>query len=100
MKEIYIEFDKKDLEFLEILKNNFGDNLEIVDKRYLNGGVETFIAVITILDVTLHCIEFFKTYLANPKNTGRVILTEKGKKIIEGYSEEEVVNILKEIKDL
>lgn len=70
MKEIYIEFNKSDLEFLEILKDNFGDNCEIIDKKHLCGGMETFIAVITILDVTLHCIEFFKTYLANSKNTG------------------------------
>lgn len=100
MKEIYVEFEKGDTEFLENLNVNFGDDFEIVNKRYLAGGVEVFIAVITILDVTLHCIEFFMTYLANPKNTGRVILTENGKKIIEGYSEEEVINILKEIKDL
>lgn len=100
MKELYVEFDKEDIEFADALKSCFKDDCEIMEKKHLNGGVEVFIAVITIIDVTLHCIEFFKTYLADSNNRGRVFLTQEGRNNMKGCSENEIMNILEGVNEI
>lgn len=115
MNKIVIEFGQTDDELKSALEEYFPNNHEVYEHKGLDGGLEFFVAIITTLDFSMHCIEFFTTYFARKKNgettkggnnekdthnnkIQRVIVTPKGKISIEGYSGEDVKKILEGLK--
>ena len=97
MTQIVIEFEQEDNEMQNALERFFPNSYETHEHKGLDGGLELFIAIITIIDVTLHCVEFFISYFANASSKKRAIVTPKGKISFEGFSEEEVSAVLKDI---
>jgi len=96
MNKIVIEFKQEDKEILEALKFFFPDSHKIYEHKGLDGGLDTFIAILTTVDVSLHCIDFFKKYFTDtkPDKSKRFIMSPVGKISLEGYSGEEVKETL------
>ena len=102
MSEITIAFREDDIDFIEILKSNFGDDVLIFESDGFLGSEFLFVAIIPITAVTVQLIDFFMTHFTTKKNekqNTKVVMKSKGNYIsLSGYSREDVVEFLQSIK--
>lgn len=98
MEGIKIAFSQSDTEMIEILKNTFGNNVQIYEKKSLSGFEVLFIAVIPTVGVTISVVDFLYNHFTKPKNKGRVVIDKNGKIDMEGYTKDEVIEVYNAVK--
>lgn len=95
---IKIAFLKNDTEMIEILKNTFGNNVQIYEKKSLTGFEKLFIAIIPTVGVIISIVDFLYEHFTKSKNKGRVIIDKNGKVDMEGYTKDEVIDVYNAVK--
>lgn len=98
MDSIKIAFSKEDTEMIEILKNTFGDKVQMYEKKSLTGFEILFVAIIPTVGVTISVVDFLYNHFAKPENKGRVIIDKNGKIDMEGYTKDEVIAVYNAVK--
>lgn len=101
MDYIMIKCLKSDEELIEQANNSF-DNVDVIEEDGFSGEDFAMIAI-PIAQLTLEVIDFICTHLTNSKkdkninNTQekRVLVSPEGEVVLTGYSQTEVVKILK-----
>ena len=107
MKSLKICFSKKDISFINVLKDQFGENITLTENEGLNGE-QIFMAVISVAALSVQLVDFFLTHMSVSKDTKinedtqnlirkRFIKTAEGNLFFENYSADEIQTILKEL---
>lgn len=104
MKEIQICFNTMDEEFVNHLKEFFGDDIKISE---VNGfdGLDYFAILVSVAALTFQIIDFFKTHKGkaneeeNSNKHGSFLRTADGDIYFEDYSAEEICKILETLKN-
>lgn len=99
MKQITICFQQNDYEMIDDLNKFFNDDIKIQKTKSFDGYEVLFTAIIPIAALTIQTIDFFFTHFSQKKNTGRFIKTKEGTLVIEGYTVDEVKQILENIEE-
>lgn len=103
MNEVVVAFKSDDIDFKKTLTSTFGEGVQIFESDGFDGNTFVFVALIPIVSVTVELVDFFLTHLVKNKNVhsdNRVVMKSKGNFIsLTGYSRDEVIDILKEIKN-
>lgn len=99
MKQITICFQQNDYEMIDDLNKFFNDDIKIQKTKSFDGYEVLFTAIIPITALTIQTIDFFFTHFSQKKNTGRFIKTKQGTLVIEGYTVDEVKQILENIEE-
>lgn len=101
MNYIMIKCLKSDNELIEQVTNSFND-VDVIEEDGFSGEDFAMIAI-PIAQLTLEVIDFICTHLTNPKKDEdnnnvqekRVLVSPEGEVTLTGYSQTEVVKILK-----
>ena len=103
MEYLMIKCNKADSSFIEETKTVF-PNTEIIEEVGFSGE-EWIMLAISLAGLSIQIADFLLTHLAKPKNeessnesNKRVIITSDGEISIIGYSRDDVVKILEELK--
>ena len=97
MRDITVAFKKEDLELIGILKENFGDTLCFYESKGFDGSEFVFVVLIPVVSITIEIIDFFWNHFSKEKNKGRVVIKADQEICIEGYSVDEVKDLLETI---
>jgi hypothetical protein len=89
---------KEDTEFLDSVKSSFS-NYEVIESSGFDGIGQTITVVVPLIALSIQAIDFVLTHLCEKKDKGRILITKKGNIIIEGYSKNEIVDVLKNLCD-
>ena len=110
MTRISIQISENDKDFINLAREQFGENITVIKRKGIDGCVGALIVVIPVAQLTIAIIDFFLNHVSkrenNEKNAdkennkGRVIITPKGKISLEGYSASEVKKILQELTNI
>lgn len=96
VQRLILQLDPKDDELKKALNDSFGDNVEYIEVHSFEGLSDMLQAVVPLIPPLA---EFLFTYFGKPRvnnESKRVIIKKNGAKItIEGYSVEEIKDILK-----
>lgn len=94
--ELFVLCNKND-DFVNICKKEFKDT-EVIETSSFSGYYDAFILIIPLVALTIQTIDFFWNHFSKPHNTGRLIVKKDKTKIsLEGYTKDEILEILKEI---
>lgn len=99
MKQITICFQQNDYEMIDDLNKFFNDDIKIQKTKSFDGYEVLFTAIIPIVALTIQTIDFFFTHFSQKKNSGRFFKTKEGTLVIEGYTVDEVKQILENIEE-
>lgn len=99
MKEITICFQQNDYEMIDGLKHYFDVDIKLQKTKSFDGYEVLFTAIIPIVALTIQTIDFFFAHFSQKKNSGRFIKTKEGTLVLEGYTIDEVKQILENIEE-
>ena len=97
MIDITVALKKEDVELIDSLKENFGADLCFYESKGFDGSEFVFVVLIPVQSITIDIIYFFWNHFAKEKDKGRVIINEGQEICIEGYTADEVKEILEVI---
>lgn len=95
--EIMFGCRKSDQEFINIMNDNF-EEIDECENFSFSGMEELVLFIVPIAALTLQVADFVRTHVSKPKNTGRVVIIKGKKYSFEGYTSNEIVEILKELQ--
>lgn len=96
--ELFVLCNKND-DFITICKKEF-ENTEIIETSSFSGYYDAAMLIIPLVALTMQTIDFILEHFSKPHNTGRVIIKKDKTKIsLEGYTKDEIIEILEEIKN-
>lgn len=97
--ELFVLCNKKDDDFVTICKKTF-ENTEVIETSSFSGYYDAMMLIIPLAALTMQTIDFIWEHFSKPNNTGRAIIKKDKTKIsLEGYSKDEIIEILKEIEN-
>lgn len=99
MKEITICFQQNDYEMIDAIKQFFDDDIKLQKTKSFDGYEVLFTAIVPIAALTMQTVDFFFAHFSQKKNSGRFIKTKEGTLVLEGYTIDEVKQILENIEE-
>lgn len=99
MKEITVCFQQDDYELIDDLKRYFDDDIKFQKTKSFDGYEVLFTAIIPIMALTVQTIDFFFSHFSQKKNSGRFIKTKEGTLILDGFTKDEIIQILENIEE-
>ena len=99
MKEITISFPQDDHEMIKAIEDYFGKDMLSYETKSFDGYSVLITVVVPIAALTIQAVDFFFTYFAKKKGSGRFIKTKEGSIILDGYTADEVKIILEALDD-
>ncbi len=98
MKPLVLCCEKDDTELYELLQETF-DDVTFVEARGFDGGTFILTAIVPITALTVQIVDFIITHLGQPSTTTRAVVDKNRKIVLEGYSANDVVKILKQVTE-
>lgn len=98
--ELVISFEKNDEELIEVLQQQFGNNIKYEESKGFDGFQILLTAVVPITALTVQVVDFIlanfcdRDKKSNNANKKRVIIEADGSIDLRGYSEEEARRII------
>jgi hypothetical protein len=97
MINIVVGFHKDDEEINLLLKEQFGDVVQLIQSSGFDGSEIFFTAIIPIASLTTQIIDFFLSHFSKKSGKGRVLITKDEIISIEGYNADETKKIIEAI---
>jgi len=88
---------KEDDDFRKDAKETFSE-IEEFENYSFSGLGEMTILILPLTALVVQITDFILTHISNKKNSGRVVIIKGKKYSFEGYSKDEVIEILQELK--
>lgn len=95
MENITFVYQIEDNEFASALNDEFSENVDIVEVQRLNGN-SVYNAIVTLSSIVV-IADFIMKYFAGSNGKKRFVLIKKKEITMEGYSKNEIIEVLKTV---
>ena len=96
--DIIFGCEKTDKEFPVLINNEFV-NTEEAESYGFSGMEDMVIIIVPLVALSVQVIDFIMTHISKdkPKSKGRVVIVKGKKYTFDGYTKDEIIDILKEL---
>ena len=96
--DIIFGYEKTDKEFQTLINNEFV-NAEEIESYGFSGMDDMIIIIVPIVALSVQLIDFIMTHITREKHKGkgRVVIVKGKKYTFDGYTKDEIIDILKEL---